>query len=282
MPHLRSAVGAAALVLGAAAPIGVARADAAPACTAQEVTVVVDFGALGSPLVEGCAPARGNAASLFLAAGDSLRYAQQFPGAVCQVNQQPATTPCQQMPPGNAYWGLFWTDGTTTHWTYSSFGVQSLTVPAGGSVAFAWQDSTTPRAPAVTPAVTRSASSPTPKPAPHHRGARSVRPTHAAGPTIAATPAHASSSPSARATPTPTSAPTSPPTPAPTAVPSSASAAGLTPDAAPSPDATANPAPVPTSARTSNGGGLPTWVPVGLIGLLVLGGGVVAAVRRRA
>ena len=49
------------------------------------------------------------------------------------------TVPCVSTPPANAYWGLYWSNGTSGSWSYSSLGVGSLTVPAGGSVAFAWQ-----------------------------------------------------------------------------------------------------------------------------------------------
>ena len=38
------------------------------------------------------------------------------------------------MPPTNAYWGLFWSNGTSGTWAYASEGVDSLSVPAGGSV----------------------------------------------------------------------------------------------------------------------------------------------------
>ena len=49
-------------------------------------------------------------------------------------------TPASNMPPANAYWGLFWSDGSPVTWTYSSEGVGGLNVPDGGCVAFAWQD----------------------------------------------------------------------------------------------------------------------------------------------
>lgn len=270
---MRSAVGAIALVLGAVAPIGVASSPAhAATCTAQQVDVVVDFGSLGGGIRQGCAPAGGNAASAFGAAGYLLRYAQQIPGAVCQVNGEPADAPCQQMPPGNAYWGLFWTDGSTSRWTYSSFGVQSLAVPAGGSVAFAWQSSTTPRYPGVAPVVTRSKTASKP-PATHHaRRTRAARPT--------ATPS-ASAATTRPATGTPSVSPSPSLSPVPAS--SAASASGTVPTFTESPTPSVSPSVSPPAADSADtNSGLPAWVPVGLVGVLILGAGVIVALRRRA
>ncbi len=38
----------------------------------------------------------------------------------------PADDPCVNTPPADAYWGLWWSDGTTGKWTYSSLGAASL------------------------------------------------------------------------------------------------------------------------------------------------------------
>ena len=59
---------------------------------------------------------------------------------MCRVEAVPASDPCVNTSPANAYWGLWWSDGRTGTWSYSSLGVTSLKIPAGGSVAFAWDD----------------------------------------------------------------------------------------------------------------------------------------------
>ena len=42
--------------------------------------------------------------------------------------------------PTNAYWGLYWSDGKSGKWTYSSSGVGGTSVPNGGFLAFSWQN----------------------------------------------------------------------------------------------------------------------------------------------
>ena len=48
--------------------------------------------------------------------------------------------PCVNTSPDNAYWGLFWSNGTSGKWTYATTGVSGLSVPKGGFVAFSWQN----------------------------------------------------------------------------------------------------------------------------------------------
>lgn len=126
---------------------------AAAACTdAGGITVVVDPGNLTGSLSQTCVASGGDdAAALFAAAGHALERVQRFPGAVCKVDNQPASAGCVNMPPADAYWGLFWSNGTSGSWAYASQGVDSLSVPAGGSVAFAWQASSSRRNPAAAP-----------------------------------------------------------------------------------------------------------------------------------
>jgi hypothetical protein len=115
---------------------------AAAACSgATGVTVVVDRGALGGGIDQVCNGSGGGntATTLFTDSGFSLTYVQQTPGFVCRINGQPASDPCVKTPPSDAYWGLWWSDGTSGSWTYASVGAGSLTVPDGGYVAFAWQ-----------------------------------------------------------------------------------------------------------------------------------------------
>ncbi len=159
-PHLRLSVtlqhaarlAAAALLAAAAGTVLSASPATAETCAADSgVSVVVDATSLGGNIVSSCVPDGGGdtAASLFEVHHDLTR-ANRFPGAVCRVDGAPADAECQNMPPGDAYWGLFWSDGSGG-WVYSSEGVDSLNVPDGGSVAFAWQDGGDLEAPGVGP-----------------------------------------------------------------------------------------------------------------------------------
>ncbi|MCD9155128.1 hypothetical protein [Aeromicrobium duanguangcaii] len=135
-------LGAAAGAVGAAAP---AHAAACPAGTG--VTVVVN-GSVGCDRDGG-----GRASDNFSAAGHALKYAARAPGFVCRVDGAPAGDPCVEASPSDAYWGLFWSDGKSGSWVYSSLGVTSLKVPAGGSVAFVFQGSQQRTPPSVAPPV---------------------------------------------------------------------------------------------------------------------------------
>ena len=134
--------------LVAAAALAAAATVAAPAVPASAATcdsdtgvsVVVDFTSLGGGIAATCvADGGGDSAGTILEVHHDLTRVQQFPGAVCKVDGTPADAQCQTMPPTNAYWGLFWSDGSGG-WVYSSEGVDSLDIPEGGSVGFAWQD----------------------------------------------------------------------------------------------------------------------------------------------
>ena len=117
------------------------------------MTVVVDHGSLGGGIDAGLQrrPAAGSRRRRSSPApGFSLTYVQRQPGFVCRINGQPASDPCVNTPPTNAYWGLWWSDGKSGSWSYSSLGAGSLTVPDGGYVAFAWQTGSQ-NAPSVAP-----------------------------------------------------------------------------------------------------------------------------------
>lgn len=146
-------------------------AGAATCTSAGGVSVVVDYRELGGSTVTACAPDGGgkSAAAIFASVGVSLSYATRQPGFVCRVNGVPTSDPCVNASPSNAYWGLWWADGSKESWTYSSFGVGSLTVPAGGSVGWSWQQDragsdTAP--PSVAPRVTSTTASASPTPSP--------------------------------------------------------------------------------------------------------------------
>lgn len=116
-------------------------ADAATCTSAGGVSVVVDYRELGGGVVTACAADGGgkSATAIFASAGVSLAYAQRSPGFVCKVNGRPESEPCVNTAPADAYWGLWWSDGSKGSWTYASSGAGALTVPAGGSVGWAWQ-----------------------------------------------------------------------------------------------------------------------------------------------
>lgn len=133
----------AATTLVAAAGLAVAPGAAAAACAPGDgVTVVVDYARSGgSGTAVSCVGDGGgqSASTLFGSAGHDLTRVSSQPGAVCKVDGYRTQDACQRMPPANAYWGLFWSDGEGG-WVYSQEGVDNLDVPAGGSVAWAWQN----------------------------------------------------------------------------------------------------------------------------------------------
>lgn len=159
------------LAAGSGFALGSAPAAGAATCTSSGgVSVVVDYRELGGTTVTACAPDGGgrNATAIFASVGVQLSYATRQPGFVCRVNGAPASDPCVNTSPANAYWGLWWADGSTASWTYSSYAVGGLTVPAGGSVGWSWQQDRPAGGsvpPAVAPPVVRS-STPSATPSP--------------------------------------------------------------------------------------------------------------------
>ncbi|MDX6371065.1 MAG: hypothetical protein QOD98_53, partial [Nocardioidaceae bacterium] len=107
----------AAVLATAAAGLGLVATSSAPASAAAcsgatGVTVVVDHGSLGGGVEQVCNAGGGgeDAVSLFTGAGFALTYVQRQPGFVCRINGQPASDPCVNTPPSDAYWGLWWSD----------------------------------------------------------------------------------------------------------------------------------------------------------------------------
>ncbi len=153
-------------VLGAGMGVGMvasvvaaAPASAATCADAAGVSVVVDRASLGGGVSTGCdADGGGKPASVVSPAGGAgLTYASREPGFVCRVNAVPASDPCQQASPADAYWSLWWSDGTSGTWTYSSLGAAGLKVPAGGSIG--WRFSTGSQSPPASPAPVHSTGS---------------------------------------------------------------------------------------------------------------------------
>lgn len=262
-------LGTAAGVIALAAP---AQAAACPAGTG--VTVVVNSGV-------GCDPDGGGRASdNFAAAGHQLRFASRAPGFVCRIDGAPANDPCVEAAPSDAYWGLFWSDGTTGTWTYSSLGVTALKVPKGGSVAFVFQGSSKRTQPGVSPQVAA------PEPAQPTRstggGSTGSTGSGARDEKKAASPKRSTASVSPRAgtapgsVATPSSAPTSGAAPAPSSsaptTESAPPAAGESVEAAGGTDAAVQPLAQEESSSTS----APAVIAGGvLVALLAAAGGVV-------
>lgn len=267
-------------------------ATAATCDSGSGVSVVVDFSRLGGGIASTCnAGGGGDSAAANMGVDHELTRVQQFPGAVCRVDNTPADAPCRNMPPEDAYWGLFWSDGSGG-WTYSSQGVDSLTIPDGGSVAFAWQDGGDRDLPGTPPPQNAAEPSSSPSPSPSQQPAGGGSGGSGGGsnggggtsqPSTAPTPtASGSASPSVEPTRKPRSSkhtrkpdhekPSDGPTDGPTDNPSAEVSA--TPSDDPS-DA------VPVADPPATDDGLPAWVaPLGIAGLFAVAG-VVALLRRR-
>ncbi len=166
----------AAIALCAAAvsvPVGAAPASAASCAAGSGVSVVVDYNSLGGGVVTSCVAEGGGdtASALFAAAGHTITYAQRQPGFVCRVDDVPTDDPCVNASPADRFWSLWWSDGDSGSWTYSSQGVTSLKVPEGGSVAFSFDDVDGEARPSATPP---KGSAPSPSPTPDSGGSGST------------------------------------------------------------------------------------------------------------
>ncbi|GAA4691654.1 hypothetical protein [Nocardioides conyzicola] len=277
---------AACLLAAAASVVPLSGAEAATCSTGDGVSVVVDFHELGGGVQTACiADGGGKAAStLFEAGGFDLSYVQRQPGFVCQVDAKPSSS-CVNTPPADAYWGLWWSDGTSGQWTYATRGAGSQTVPDGGYVAFSWNGSSSRSAPGVSPAAHHAAPTPTSKPTTRP----SVRPTHHASAAPTKKPSSTTSAAPSESSGTPTSPSPSVTTLAPGKVGQpTKSPGGVDGEMLPESTSTSTtPSPLtstaadPADPADPADGGLPTWVgPVVVVGLFAAGGAV-AVVRRR-
>ncbi|MBU2696359.1 hypothetical protein [Pimelobacter sp. 30-1] len=278
------AVAATVLVAATFALLPASPASAAACAGTSGISVVVDPNALGGGISAGCDRDGGiPAVNNFADAGYRLEYssAPGMTGFVCKINGRPADGDCART---DAYWSLWWSDGTSSRWTYATRGAGSLRVPEGGVVAFAWHEGAGQAAPPnadpkrTAPAPPRPSKKPTPKPAP--------KPTK----------------PGTRATPTPSGASTPTATSSSTATPSS-SATPTAPTSSASASSPATDAPVPTdpgqtdvpsvdditsgpddaSADTvdsGDGGGFPVWLGA-VLAVVVLGGAAAVPILRR-
>jgi hypothetical protein len=142
--HRSRVAGLVAVALAAASGlVGLSASPAAAAlCSGKGVNVVVDFNGLGGGVQKGCDPSGAGRTGdkVFPAAGFSLAYVTNSAGFVCRVKGSPSGNVCARTPPANAYWGLYWSDGKSGKWTYSSSGVGGTKVSNGGFLAFSWQN----------------------------------------------------------------------------------------------------------------------------------------------
>jgi hypothetical protein len=244
-------------VVGTTFVVGPATAAGSTYCTSTGVNVAIDFGALGGGVVKGCG-AGSVAADAIQSAGFPLSYVQTggMSGFVCKVSGKP--TPDQggcTGASGNGYWALF-TAYPGGSWTYANLGADSQPVSNGESVSFAWQaPGSGQRSPGTAPAP--KLVKPTPS--------ASARPTR--GPVATKTVVGGGApkptprvTPKATASATPTKHVTTSATPTPTATATAtASVYSLTPQVA--------------HPSSKSGGGLPWWIPVGVVGVLILGAG---------
>ncbi len=244
-------IGAAASVVGLSAP-----ATAAGCAAGTGVTVVVGSG------VRCDRNDSGKANQNFAAAGHTLSYAKRSPGFVCRVDGAPASDPCTVTSPADAYWGLFWSDGKSGKWIYSSLGVDSLDVPKGGWVAFVFQNSDAKTWPSMKP-ITQQAAAPKPTTKPTPKPAPNSKPTSATS----------SVAPSASA---PTTGPSASATTSPSAQQPATGATVSTDDTAAAEQTSVD----PVNSSAESGGGADVWLAAVAV-LAILGAATFVIVRRR-
>ena len=294
----RTAAAATVALLGALTvwwgPAEAGAAQAAGACSGRSgVTVVVDFGPLGGGTDVGCVSSGGgrSAATVTESSGHPITRVnnQAF---VCKISGLPESEDCANTPPDNAYWGLFWSDGTSG-WHYSTQGAYSLTVKDGWSVGWRFQNGGAQDQPSAGPRRDAASPSPTPRPSSSPTRKPSPRPTAApssAAPPAATAPSSAAGVPAATASrrppasrrpaarPSPSATPSESPTEDPSGSPSE------DPTDEPSDEATAADGPVGTvtgsgDARPGNDTGVAAVA--GLGGLAVLAGSAAVVAYRR-
>ncbi|GAA0390256.1 hypothetical protein JMF97_23370 [Micromonospora fiedleri] len=295
------AVTAASTAVGAAPAQAAGRAGHCP--DADGVTVVVDFKELGGGVVVRCAPgdqATGLAAlkSAGFQITGTLRWGEGF---ICRIEGKPsaATEKCVDTPPASAYWS-YWHAPDGGAWTYSDKGVLNRKPPAGSFEGWSFSlnrsadnaprpavapnrpapPRTTPPAPP--PPRTSAPAPPPPAPTPPAPGnpPPALPPPTADAPVApgVGTPTGAGGTPAASVPVAPTGDPSGP---APQVPPTASVVPPLGAAPVPSTDPTGSLPPVEvTGAR--DGDGLPLGTLAGLFLLVALvGGGVLAARRRR-
>ncbi|WP_110181797.1 hypothetical protein [Nocardioides solisilvae] len=133
------------LVVTAGPVAGPAAAVPAP-CPDDGVVVLVEPGRLaaevgGDDARVACDPSADGerAGTSFADAGFTLDQATRSPGFVCRVEGAPASDPCVNAAPADAYWSLWWAEADGD-WVYSTRGVGTLRAPQGGHLALVWHE----------------------------------------------------------------------------------------------------------------------------------------------
>jgi len=187
--HRARLAGLVAAVLAAASGlVGISSAPSSAAvCGTAGITAVVDFNdGAGGGIATACNKVAGSkrAAAVFGATGFSMTRNPDH--SVCLVNSKPNGAKCGRL--GSEYWGLWWSDGKSD-WKYSQQGVDGLTVPKNGSVAWAWQGSSGQRKPGVAPPRIKSAPAPAPKKTPTKTATQAPKKTRTQQPESGSVPA---------------------------------------------------------------------------------------------
>lgn len=235
------------------------------------VTVVADFTALGGGVEVRCAPGDPESGLAALTgAGFSYTFAAKQPGYVCRVNGQPASDPCMNTSPADAYWG-YWHAHRGGDWVYSNEGAGTFDPPPGSVEGWAFGAGEEPRTPP--PAAAPKA---TPRPG------TTVAPAPRA---TAAAPVKTSSPPSSTSAAVSGGSPSTTARPATASVQSGAPAAATpaTPAATPVASESGRPTPSGLAQPAAVGGGQGTGLPLvlGLLAIVGLAASTVGTVLRR-
>lgn len=281
---------AVAALVAAAVGLGVPPPAQASTCgSGTGVSVVVDFHELGGGVQTFCdAKGAGRTADAQLRdAGHQLTYVQRQPGFICRIDGNPtaADDPCVNTPPADAYWALWWSDGKSGKWTYSSQGAGSLKVPDGGYVGMSWQGSSSKTQPGVAP--TPHASKPSSSPSTPTHATSSPHPSTAPG--QAAPSSTGPGSTGSPADPSATSGQKARSSDHQRHVDPSKGGSQAPGKASHGPDQTQASEPLSSVSASgdasgeadSGSGGLPGWVAPVAIGVLFIGAGSIALVRRK-
>lgn len=264
---------AVAVLVAAAVGLGVpGPAQAATCGGAHGISVVVDFHQLGGGAQKHCDPsgAGETAWSQLQDVGYKLTPVQRQPGFVCRINGAPADDPCVNTPPADAYWSLWWSDGKSGKWSYSSQGPGSLKVPDGGYVAMSWQGGSgkAPPGASPTPHKAQPTASPTSQaPSPHPSSHPSTMPASSAPVAPTTGPTQSPTSKAPRHTGKKTQKPKKERTSTASADPQAAGPIGKVTAA--------------DSGDSADSGGLPGWVAPAAVIVLFAGIGAIALVRRK-
>ncbi|TPG19474.1 hypothetical protein [Pedococcus bigeumensis] len=258
-------------------------AQAAACSGTSGVTVVIDY---GSSSTTSCASGDPTSAMSALRAVAAVVSPQRYPGTVvCRINGTPASDPCIQMPPADAYWA-FYHALRGGSWTYSQVGVAGYNPAPGSVIGFAFGSGGAPSSapPAAAP---KPQPKPTPRPSP---SSSSSKPPAAKPKPAGTTPAKPSGSSTSGTTPQAGSAASGSsagPTPgvkpsATTVLPNDSTSTAATGSVTVSPNGSTGSGERTAAAAADPGSGTPMTLlaGLGLVGL-VGAGAAYLAVRRR-